>query len=128
MRRWLERLLLNLLNRVSGNEYYYCPRSFMSFNSYQAEMHRTYHHGRIDGHALGVAGEAGEICDMIKKAHYHKVPYSLDDMKKELGDLLWYLTAVASDHGFKLSDVAAANVTKLRTRYPKGFVAGGGVR
>lgn len=104
------------------------PKRTMRFDTYQAEMHRTYHHGRLEGHALGLAGETGEICDMVKKALYHKVPYDLDAMKKELGDLLWYLTAVASDHGFKLSDVAETNVQKLRKRYPSGFVAGGGIR
>lgn len=127
MKHQLSRLLVWALNHL-GSDYCHNPGPVFHFNAYQREMHRTYHAGRHAGHALGLAGEAGEVCDMVKKALYHQVPYNLEDMKKELGDCLWYLTALASDHGFKLSDVAQANVEKLRKRYPNGFQKGGGVR
>lgn len=100
----------------------------MTFDNYQEEMQRTYHTGHLEGHALGLAGESGEVCDLIKKWAYHQVPYDTDKMRKELGDVLWYLSALASDHGMTLDSVASENVEKLRKRYPDGFVKGGGIR
>jgi NTP pyrophosphatase (non-canonical NTP hydrolase) len=100
----------------------------MTFEDYQAEMLRTYHSGRVEGHALGLAGESGEVCDLIKKWRYHGVGYDRDAMKKELGDVLWYLTALAADHGFSLDGIAQLNIEKLKARYPDGFVKGGGIR
>jgi NTP pyrophosphatase (non-canonical NTP hydrolase) len=69
----------------------------------------------------GLAGEAGEVCDLLKKVHGHGKPYDGDQLKKELGDVLWYLANLADAHGFTLSEVAQANVDKLRARYPVGF-------
>jgi NTP pyrophosphatase (non-canonical NTP hydrolase) len=71
--------------------------------------------------ALGLAGEAGEVCDLLKKVHGHGKPYEADKLKKELGDVLWYLANLADAHGFTLFDVAQTNVDKLRARYPEGF-------
>ncbi len=50
------------------------------------------------------------------------------DLRMELGDALWYLTRLGAEHGLMLSRVVAANLGKLRERYPDGFVKGGGVR
>lgn len=100
----------------------------MTFEEYQDEMRRTFKPGRLAGHVLGLAGESGEVADMVKKRLYHDVPYSPHDMLKELGDCLWYVTAVAEEHGFSLDTVARENVDKLRKRYPTGFVTGGGIR
>lgn len=71
--------------------------------------------------SLGLAGEAGEFADMMKKHHGHG--HDLDHTKaaKELGDVLWYLSVLANSIGFSLSDIATMNVRKLRERYPNGF-------
>lgn len=69
----------------------------------------------------GLAGEAGEVCDLLKKVLGHGKPYDGEKLKKELGDVLWYLANLATAHGFSLSDVAQTNVNKLRARYPTGF-------
>lgn len=101
----------------------------MTFDEYQQEMVRTYTGtGGLIGHVLGLAGETGEVADLIKKDQYHSVPYNWRTIADELGDVLWYLTAVAEDHGLNLSDIAQINVDKLRKRYPDGFVKGGGIR
>jgi NTP pyrophosphatase (non-canonical NTP hydrolase) len=70
---------------------------------------------------LGVAGEAGEVADMVKKHLFHKHP--LDELKfeKELGDVLWYEALGAHAIKRKLSDVATTNIKKLIDRYPDGF-------
>lgn len=100
----------------------------MTFDEYQAEMRRTYKQNRLANHALGLAGEAGEVADLVKKELYHSVPADHDAIKKEIGDVLWYAGAVAEDYGLTLAECAAGNVEKLRKRYPDGFVKGGGVR
>ena len=70
----------------------------------------------------GLAGEAGEVCDLLlKKVHGHGRAYDPEALLKELGDVLCYLANLASAHGFTLSEVAQANVDKLRARYPEGF-------
>lgn len=71
--------------------------------------------------ALGLAGEAGEVADYLKKVHGHGKPYDRTKLLGELGDVLWYLSNLADIHGMTLSEVAQGNVDKLRARHPKGF-------
>jgi NTP pyrophosphatase (non-canonical NTP hydrolase) len=71
--------------------------------------------------ALGIAGEAGEVAEIVKKYIGHGHPMDREKLCKELGDVLWYLSAVATLMGFTLSEVATANVEKLKKRYPEGF-------
>jgi len=73
--------------------------------------------------ALGIAGEAGEVAEIVKKHLFHGHPLDNEKLRKELGDVLWYLAAVATVQGIDLQDVADANVEKLRARYPNGFNA-----
>lgn len=71
--------------------------------------------------ALGLAGEAGEVADLIKKGVFHQHGVEKEKLAKELGDVMWYLAALCTDLGIKLSDVMTANIEKLKTRYPDGF-------
>lgn len=71
--------------------------------------------------ALGIAGEAGEVADLFKKHLGHGHTLVKNKLEKELGDVLWYIAALADMYGIKLSDVAKSNVLKLRARYPDGF-------
>lgn len=70
--------------------------------------------------ALGIAGEAGEVADLVKKHVGHGHPLDVAKLKYELGDVLWYVAGIASAVGLSLSDVAAGNLEKLRARYPEG--------
>lgn len=72
-------------------------------------------------YALGLAGEAGEVCDLLKKHWGHGHDLDREKLKKELGDVLWYVAALAAQFGLTLEEVAASNVCKLRARYPQGF-------
>lgn len=84
--------------------------------------------------ALGLAGEAGEIAEKIKKWLRDYKPSSPDDMPEEirqallleLGDPLWYITSLADDLGFTLDDVVEANVAKLSSRKDRGVIHGSG--
>lgn len=70
---------------------------------------------------LGVAGEAGEVADLVKKALFHGHDIDPVQIKKELGDVLWYVAALADEYGLTLSEVMEANIAKLEARYPSGF-------
>ena len=71
--------------------------------------------------ALGLSGESGEVTDLVKKFLFHGHPLDAEKVKKELGDVLWYLAVLADTCSIPLSDVATANIDKLRARYPDGF-------
>lgn len=71
--------------------------------------------------ALGLAGEAGEIADTIKKAVFHRHSLNRDEVIKELGDVLWYVAALCSKLDVSLSEVMERNITKLQQRYPDGY-------
>jgi len=72
-------------------------------------------------YALGLAGESGEVCDLLKKHWGHRQPLDREKLKKELGDVLWYVGAIADQFDMTLDDVVKANVDKLERRYPDGF-------
>lgn len=73
--------------------------------------------------ALGIAGEAGEIADAIKKRRFqdHQDPPGF--LLEELGDLFFYFTLMLEAQGYTLDDVITQNQLKLDTRYPNGFDA-----
>ena len=71
--------------------------------------------------AVGLAGEAGECCEKIKKGILHQHGLDRVGMKKELGDVLWYVAALCSKLGLDMGDVMDANIEKLKQRYPDGY-------
>lgn len=75
--------------------------------------------------ALGLTGEAGEASEKVKKLiRDGKFDKSLT--LKELGDVLWYLTAMTREMGYELSDVAEVNIVKLLDRQERGQLQGSG--
>ena len=100
----------------------------VGLDEYQQEACRTSSGGTTQNErevlmarALGLAGEAGEVCDLIKKHVAHGHPLVQEEVIEELGDVLWYVATMAARLGWPLSDVAALNRDKLRARYPQGF-------
>lgn len=71
--------------------------------------------------ALGLAGEAGEFANLVKKMTAHGHTFDHNALKDELGDVLWYLAEAATASGINLNEVAQENVDKLLKRYPEGF-------
>lgn len=99
-----------------------------SFREYEHAAHRTISdecqedwNKALLNAGLGLAGEAGEVVDHLKKHLFHK--HTLDEVKlvKELGDLLWYIAEAGYALGVPLETIATENIAKLRARYPDGF-------
>ncbi len=98
----------------------------MDPNEYQRLAMRTEAPGReqrerLLNAALGLCGEAGEFADSLKKWAFHAHSLNEDELKKELGDVLWYAALACDALGLQLGDVMAENIEKLRRRYPEGF-------
>lgn len=95
----------------------------MNLNDYQLMASRTAakHDGELANYGLGIAGEAGEVADLIKKSVFHGHNIDKAEIKKELGDVLWYVSQLARLAGLSLEEVATANIEKLYKRYPDGF-------
>ena len=70
---------------------------------------------------MGLCGESGEAIDIVKKwlAQGHEL--DKEKLAKELGDIAWYLAETATALDMDLEEVFAANIEKLRKRYPEGF-------
>lgn len=91
--------------------------------SYRDEVLRTAsaHVDPLSLGAMGLAGEAGEVVDLIKKHVHHKAPFDRDKFIKELGDVRWYLELLCHCANVSMEEVEALNIEKLRKRYPDGF-------
>ena len=79
---------------------------------------------------LGLTGEAGEVANKVKKIirdDGNKINEGLvQEISAEIGDCLWYISVLADDIGFKLSDIANINLEKLANRKKNGTIRGSG--
>ena len=93
----------------------------LSFNKYQEEAFKLISEdGKKDlltNGVLGLAGESGECCDIIKKYKYQGHELKKDDLIEELGDVLWYVAETCSGLNVTLEEVASRNLDKLHKRY-----------
>lgn len=71
--------------------------------------------------AIGLAGETGEFCELVKKGIFHRKGIDRDKAIKELGDVCWYLAALCTKLDLSLADVMQENIDKLKARYPHGW-------
>lgn len=92
-----------------------------TFADYEASAARTDKERPLEYYGLGVAGEAGEIADEVKKVAFHGKTLDRAKVVEEMGDALWYLARLAAKLGTTLSDVAQINAIKLAARYPNGY-------
>lgn len=105
----------------------------MEFKEYQERMIKTKVYQasfQIIYPALKIAGEAGEVSEKIGKVLRDKEgeidENDKQEIKKELGDVLWYINAMATDLGIDLEDVARTNVDKLESRQKRDKLHGSG--
>lgn len=95
---------------------------------YRAEVLRTCPNFKTDSletkmnlAGLGIAGEAGEVADLIKKFNFHGKPFDRDKLIKEMGDVYWYLEYLGAAIGVDTLEIQQANAAKTRARFPNGF-------
>jgi NTP pyrophosphatase (non-canonical NTP hydrolase) len=105
----------------------------MQLSDYQRLSRRTAAYPRdawLAYPSLGLAGEAGEVAEHAKKAIRDDGGAVTDArrlaMARELGDVLWYVTQLASELGLELEDIARANLEKLSSRQQRGMLSGSG--
>ena len=76
---------------------------------------------------LGLNGEAGEVAELVKRRLRGDLPRPSDEMiARELGDVLWYTAALATELNHSLSDIAKLNLQKLNDRAVRGTITGKG--
>jgi len=100
----------------------------MHINDYQHEALGYRLESADEAYALfGLVGEVGELYGYIAKViRDGEKDDHQEYVKKELGDILWFLAAIAYDHGLQLDDIALANLHKLRSRAERGVIQGSG--
>lgn len=105
-----------------------------TFKNYQKESKKTAIYPPI-GHkviypTLGLGSESGEVLGKIKKIFRDKngqfSQEDLENIKSELGDVLWYVSQIASDLNLDLTEIAKENINKLFSRKDRGKISGSG--
>ncbi|HUR96861.1 MAG TPA: nucleoside triphosphate pyrophosphohydrolase family protein [Pyrinomonadaceae bacterium] len=97
----------------------------MTFEDYQAEASATALYPNrfknLEYPTLGLAGEAGEVANIVKKIQRDHGGVITDEVRgklqDELGDVLWYISACADELGLTLTEIAEFNVDKLAKRH-----------
>ena len=77
--------------------------------------------GTILNACLGLSGEVGEFNDMIKKWIFHEKELDEEHLKKECGDIMWYIAMMCHAFRWDLDKIMQMNIDKLKARYPEGF-------
>ena len=109
----------------------------MTFDEYQKESRKTlqdFNYPTVGYRyvypTLGFAGEAGEVVNKIKKvirANYKEIPSEVrEDISYELGDVLWYLSQLATEFNLSLDDIAKHNLKKVEDRVRREIISGKG--
>jgi len=97
----------------------------MNLDTYQEMAMRTAKPLEVEAnlvHAvMGVAGEAGEFADCIKKHIVYGQPLNRANAMEELGDILWFVALACKTLEVPMAHVAQMNVDKLATRYPQKY-------
>ena len=105
----------------------------MTFDEYQKATAETAIYPqrlRIVYPLIGLDGETGEVAEKVKKTIRDNDGIFNEDEKreiaKELGDVLWYLAAIARDMGYRLDDIAQINLDKIALRNERNKIHGHG--
>jgi NTP pyrophosphatase (non-canonical NTP hydrolase) len=106
----------------------------MNFNEYQEKSLTTAMYPEIGNNpyypTMGLVGEAGEIANKVKKIMRDKNGVideeTKTDIKKELGDVLWYVAVTAKEFDLDMDTIAQTNIEKLAKRKEHGTITGSG--
>jgi NTP pyrophosphatase (non-canonical NTP hydrolase) len=108
----------------------------MDLDAYQNQARQTALYPQAGSNpiypTLGLCGEAGEVADKVKKVLRDQGGVFdarvREDLKLELGDVLWYVAQLASELGFSLEEIGQANLAKLASRSERNVISGSGDR
>lgn len=106
----------------------------MTFEEYQKQADSTAMYPNIGDNfiypTLGLAGETGEVVEKVKKIIRDDgsavSEEKKEEIKKELGDVLWYIARLSAELGFTINEVAELNIKKLNSRKERGVLHGNG--
>ncbi|KKQ80418.1 MAG: putative pyrophosphatase [Parcubacteria group bacterium GW2011_GWC2_38_7] len=106
----------------------------MTFAEYQIESKKTALYPNKGSNyiypVLGLAGESGEVAEKIKKVIRDDggivSEVKKEEIKKEIGDVLWYLAQICSELGLSFDEAAKGNIEKLMSRMERGVLHGSG--
>jgi NTP pyrophosphatase (non-canonical NTP hydrolase) len=106
----------------------------MEFKEYESIIEKTAIYpnrgNNIIYPTLGLVGESGEVAEKVKKLIRDEKGVVNEEfkanIKKELGDVLWYITALSLEIGFSLESIAEANISKLIKRRETNTLSGSG--
>ncbi len=101
----------------------------VSFNKYQEEASKTAIYptdNALNYLTLGLAAEAGEVADKVAKFYRGDKELDLDEVAKELGDVLWFVSELAKLAGYPLEQIALQNLSKLKSRAGREMLQGNG--
>lgn len=106
----------------------------MDFNEYQKKSRKTAIYPKIGENfvypVLGLTGESGEVAEKVKKILRDNDGIigkeQKEELKKELGDVLWYIAQIASELDLSLDEIASFNVKKTQSRYKRNRIHGKG--
>lgn len=101
----------------------------MDFDAYQDKAHETAVYPPEVGMfycVTGLCAETGEVADKIAKYYRGDGDLDADGLKKELGDVMWFISELSRHLGFSLSEVAQTNLDKLASRQQRNALKGDG--
>ena len=106
----------------------------MNFETYQIKARKTAIYPNLGSNyvypILGLVGESGEVAEKVKKVMRDKNGVFDDEtlmgLKKELGDVLWYVSNICCEFNMSLDDIAEENLNKLEKRSLEGKIKGSG--
>ena len=98
----------------------------MDIKEYQEKAKRTVNtnlqlYEQLSNLCMGLAGESGEVIDYIKKGMYHGHILGVKKLTEELGDIIWYISNIATLFAIPINYILDENIKKLEERYPEGF-------
>ena len=98
----------------------------MDIREYQEKAKRTVNtrlsrKDQLSNLCMGLCGESGEVVDYLKKCIYHRHSFNLQKLTEELGDVMWYLSNIATLFAIPMTYILEENIKKLEERQPEGF-------
>ena len=102
------------------------PYTAQDYSAWVEDKIMTEGETRLIENTLGLVGEAGEVAEKIKKLLRDKTRFSPEEIIKELGDVVFYATALANYYNSDLQGVLDTNVDKLDGREQRGTLGGSG--